>query len=102
MGGDEIALLLPGCSAKAGRARAEEIVRDVRAHPFAVSGADLMAVSVSAGMAHAPTDATNLRMLYAAADAALYQAEQSGRNRAVPTGRRALSEKDPQEATHSA
>ena len=53
-------------------------------------------------MAHAPTDATNLRMLYAAADAALYQAEQSGRNRAVPTGRRALSEKDPQEATHSA
>jgi len=83
MGGDEVALLLPACSDASGRRRADQIVRDVAAHPFSVGGVDTLHVSVSAGVAHAPTHASNLRTMYAAADAALYEAKNSGRNRAV-------------------
>jgi diguanylate cyclase (GGDEF)-like protein len=88
MGGDEIAFLLPGCSGEVALRRAQEIVLDVRAHPFAVDDDVFISVSVSVGLAHAPTDADSLRSLYAAADAALYQAKQAGRNQVVaPTAR---------------
>jgi diguanylate cyclase (GGDEF)-like protein len=83
MGGDEVALLLPGCSDASGRRIAEDIVRGVAAQVFSVSGAEDFTLSVSAGVAHAPTHASNLRTMYAAADAALYKAKHSGRNRAV-------------------
>ena len=83
MGGDEVALLLPACSDASGRSRADDIVRDVAAHTFTVGVGDTLHVSVSAGVAHAPTHASNLRAMYAAADAALYKAKYSGRNRAV-------------------
>jgi diguanylate cyclase (GGDEF)-like protein len=83
MGGDEVALLLPACSDASGQMRAEDIVREVRAHTFSMEGAEAFHVSVSAGVAHAPTHASNLRTMYAAADAALYAAKHSGRNRAV-------------------
>jgi diguanylate cyclase (GGDEF)-like protein len=79
MGGDEIALLLPGCSASTARRRADAIVEDVRAGSFLVGDGEVVDVSVSVGLAHSPTDAENLRSLYAAADAALYQAKRSGR-----------------------
>jgi diguanylate cyclase (GGDEF)-like protein len=81
MGGDEIALLLPGCPAAALRERAEQIVWDVRARTFQVNENDHLNVSVSVGIAHAPTDAVDLRTLYTAADAALYRAKRAGRNR---------------------
>lgn len=81
MGGDEIALLLPGCSAASVRRRAEQIVWDVRTHEFALSEGEHVTVSVSVGLAHAPTHASNLRTLYLAADAALYEAKRSGRDR---------------------
>lgn len=81
MGGDEIALLLPGCSAAALRRRAEQIVWDVRTRAFTVGEGVQVRVSVSVGLAHAPTHASNLRALYVAADAALYEAKHSGRDR---------------------
>jgi diguanylate cyclase (GGDEF)-like protein len=81
MGGDEIALLLPGCPASALRERAEHIVWDVRAHTFLVNDDDEASVSVTVGLAHAPTHAIDLRTLYTAADAALYDAKRAGGNR---------------------
>jgi diguanylate cyclase (GGDEF)-like protein len=85
MGGDEIALLLPGCPASVLRDRAEHIVWDVRAHTFLVNDGDEIDVSVTVGLAHAPTHAIDLRTLYTAADAAMYQAKRAGGNRvAVP------------------
>jgi len=82
LGGDEIAVLLPACSREAAQRRAEDLLADVRAEPFAVSGVhQALSVSVSLGLAHAPSDAVDLRTLYAAADAALYQAKRSGRGR---------------------
>jgi diguanylate cyclase (GGDEF)-like protein len=83
MGGDEIALLMPGCSTHVALRRAEEIVLAVRRHTFSLDDDGIAEISVSAGVAHAPTDADSLRTLYAAADAALYRAKHSGRDRVV-------------------
>jgi diguanylate cyclase (GGDEF)-like protein len=80
MGGDEMALLLPGCSHDAALRRAESILEDVRGQRFVLNGVPV-ALSVSVGLAQAPTHALDLRTLYAAADTALYQAKRSGRDR---------------------
>lgn len=89
MGGDELAILMPGCSLPAALARAEDILLEVRAHTFDVSAHSLagepadaaaLPVSLSVGVAHLPTHAADLRALYAAADAALYQAKERGRD----------------------
>ncbi len=85
MGGDEIALLLAGCSAQDAVKRAEQILWNVRAHPFTVSPEVDVAVSVSVGLAHVPTHASDLRSLYAAADASLYAAKRAGRDRVGDT-----------------
>ena len=81
LGGDEMALLLPGCSVAALRRRAEQIVWDVQATSFVLSDGRELSVSVSVGLAHAPTDAVDLRSLYVKADQVLYEAKRSGRNR---------------------
>jgi diguanylate cyclase (GGDEF)-like protein len=99
LGGDEIAVLLPACSRAAARRRAEEIVTDVRAHLFCADGSlpdrGSLSVSVSVGLAHAPSDADELRTLYAAADGALYEAKRAGRGRlAVAADPVALEEVD--------
>ncbi|WP_457110762.1 GGDEF domain-containing protein [Marmoricola sp. URHA0025 HA25] len=84
LGGDEIAVLLPACSREIGWRRAEEMVTDVRKHAFTVDGLGrTLSVSISLGLAHAPSDAYDLRTLYGAADAALYEAKRSGRGRLV-------------------
>ena len=81
IGGDEMALLLPGCSVSSLRRRAHQIVDDVRAREFVLADGQSLTVSVSVGLAHAPTDAVDLRTLYVKADQTLYDAKRSGRNR---------------------
>ena len=81
IGGDEMALLLPGCSVPTLRDRAQQIVQDVRARRFALSSGQEATVSVSVGLAHAPTDASDLQSLYVKADQTLYDAKRFGRNR---------------------
>lgn len=82
LGGDELAVLLPACSRSAARRRAEELVTEVRGHAFEVDGREeSLPVTISLGLAHAPSDADDLRSLYAAADAALYQAKRGGKGR---------------------
>jgi diguanylate cyclase (GGDEF)-like protein len=82
LGGDEIAVLLPGCSREVAARRADTLLADVRRHEFTVDEHDqVLSASVSMGLAHAPSDAFDLRTLYSAADAALYEAKRSGRDR---------------------
>jgi diguanylate cyclase (GGDEF)-like protein len=81
LGGDEIALLLPACARDVAVRRAEDLIADVRAHTITLEDGASVAVTVSVGLAHAPSHATSLRTLYSAADAALYEAKRAGRDR---------------------
>jgi diguanylate cyclase (GGDEF)-like protein len=83
LGGDELAVLLPGCSADVAARRAEDLVDAVRRAPLPLLDGRLLPLSVSVGVAHAPQHDTELRALYAAADAALYQAKHGGRDRSA-------------------
>ena len=81
MGGDELAVLMPGCDPEAAARRAEHFVEQVRATPLVLPDGGTLRLSISAGVAHALRDATSQRDLYAAADAALYVAKRGGRDR---------------------
>ena len=81
MGGDELAVLLPECPPSAAVQRAEQLLGSVRDTPLTLHDGTRLAVSVSVGVAHAPTQARGLEALYAAADAALYTAKRGGRGR---------------------
>ncbi len=96
MGGDEIAILLAGCTLTTAHRRAEQILLEVRTHLFDITAYSMAAradapthlgVTVSIGLAHLPTHAHDLRQLYAAADASLYDAKKRGRDRIGSTGR---------------
>lgn len=81
MGGDEIAVLLPGCTYPVALRRAEEFVAAVRDTPLILGTGQILELSVSAGVAHAPDAGAEVRELYASADAALYVAKHAGRGR---------------------
>lgn len=81
LGGDEIAFLMPGVSRPVALQRAEDLVLRVRSSPLPLTEGRILALSVSAGVAHAPEDATTITELYAKADAALYNAKHAGRDR---------------------
>ncbi|GAB3248517.1 GGDEF domain-containing protein [Nocardioides dilutus] len=80
LGGDEMAVLMPGCTLEVARRRAEQIVDAVRGHGFALSVGDVIHVSISLGLAHSPTHADDAQHLYFAADQALYAAKRGGRD----------------------
>ena len=72
---------MPDCSFDSAERRANEIVDSVRPHGITYNAGHVIHVTVSAGLAHAPTHASDLAQLYAAADQALYAAKKTGRNR---------------------
>ncbi|HEX2903865.1 MAG TPA: GGDEF domain-containing protein [Jatrophihabitans sp.] len=86
LGGDEIAVLLPDMPLATALTRAEAIREHICAHRLVLPDGDAVAVSVSAGVAHAPTDAVDLRGLYASADRALYRSKNGGRNQVSTPG----------------
>ncbi len=78
MGGEEFVTLLPGCGPAEGEAFAERV-----RHEFSMCRpSDLPPVTASAGVV-AGDPQRDLSDLLAAADAALYRAKQSGRDRSV-------------------
>jgi diguanylate cyclase (GGDEF)-like protein len=81
LGGDEIAVLLLGCAEATARARAHEFLTTLRENPLVLAGGSELQLSISLGVAHAPSGESDLRELYAAADASLYQAKHAGRGR---------------------
>ena len=86
-GGEEFSLLLPQTSGENASEVAEKLRRAIEIFPF--TGVP-RTVSVSAGVADCPQFGTTRDEIVAAADAALYQAKLSGRNR-VMTAEKARS-----------
>jgi diguanylate cyclase (GGDEF)-like protein len=77
LGGEEFALLLAGASDEKALAAAERLRHVVSAMPVD----DIGTVTISLGVAACPSHANTERTLYAASDAALYNAKRNGRNR---------------------
>jgi diguanylate cyclase (GGDEF)-like protein len=81
-GGEEFSILLPGSDAEVARHRAEQLRASI-AGIVASSGGIESNVSASFGIASSASSGHELRLLLAHADAALYQAKRTGRNRVV-------------------
>jgi diguanylate cyclase (GGDEF)-like protein len=77
IGGDEFALLLPNHTLQEGLAVAERFRREVNASPMT---SQKLPLSVSVGVAVKPTNGEDLDTLKKAADGALYDAKNRGRN----------------------
>jgi diguanylate cyclase (GGDEF)-like protein len=77
LGGEEFALLLAGANNEKALAAAERLRHVVSAMPVEEIGT----VTISLGVAACPSHARTERTLYAASDAALYNAKRDGRNR---------------------
>ena len=86
MGGDELAVVLPGCPADVAAARAADLLAAVQAEPLTLPDGTLLALSVSIGVATLAGPGHDARALYAAADAALYRAKRGGRGRLAVAG----------------
>jgi len=82
-GGDEFTVVLSGARLEDARARLEELRETVMQMPIRYCEGDLPRVTVSAGLAAALPEETDASALLRRADAALYQAKATGRNRVV-------------------
>lgn len=81
-GGDEFSVILPDIDEAGVRFVANRVREAVRAHHFAVPDSEVqLALSASIGIALCPGDEHNPDQLLRAADLALYQAKQRGKDR---------------------
>jgi diguanylate cyclase (GGDEF)-like protein len=81
-GGDEFLILLPETDAAGAYVVAEKLRHDIAAFTIQVSDRTVR-TSVSLGLVAYPEDGTTVDALMTAADAALYEAKRSGRDRIV-------------------
>jgi diguanylate cyclase (GGDEF)-like protein len=81
-GGEEIALVLPGTNLTGARALAEKIRKSLEELPFTTPEGIPFQVTASFGAACFPAQ-SSVEALVAAADAALYEAKRTGKNRVV-------------------
>ena len=79
LGGDEFALLIPDATQKEAEVLAERVVRAISQIPFRFEGQNFR-LTTSLGIALYPEHAVNTEELIAHADAAMYQAKESGKN----------------------
>ncbi|HET9049629.1 MAG TPA: GGDEF domain-containing protein [Chiayiivirga sp.] len=82
IGGEEFGMLIPGLDIASAHARLEAIRTDMESTQFVLDGTQLP-VTISAGMALRTPGRADRPSLMRAADLALYQAKQDGRNRIV-------------------
>jgi diguanylate cyclase (GGDEF)-like protein len=86
VGGEEMAVIVPGAGLEEARGLAERIRRAVEGRAFRTDRGEPLAATVSAGVAAIGTKLADPASLFAAADAALYDAKRTGRNRVRAAG----------------
>jgi diguanylate cyclase (GGDEF)-like protein len=91
-GGEEFCLVLPQMDQHNARQRAEAIREGAAALEVKSDGRVLGPVTLSLGVALFPEDGANMESLVRAADAALYEAKNTGRNRVMMTHAAQFSE----------
>jgi len=79
-GGEEFVSYLAETDAEGAELAAERIRKAVGSHPFVLDDVSI-GVTISIGVAAAPTHGTTVKELVGAADKALYRAKEGGRNR---------------------
>ena len=82
-GGEEFAVLMPGASLEEARQRAEQLRAAIAAEQVEHRNENLGSLTISAGIACWPENCAEYDELFRAADKALYQAKEAGRNRVV-------------------
>jgi diguanylate cyclase (GGDEF)-like protein len=82
-GGEEFLLLLSSTTMEGARMRAEQLCDGVKLVSVSHARENLGAITISVGMAVFPDHASEAETLVKAADVALYQAKQGGRDRVV-------------------
>lgn len=82
-GGEEFVVLMPGASMEEARQRAETLRESIAQAQFEHRGKRLANLTISAGIACWPESCPVFDELFRAADRALYQAKETGRNRVV-------------------
>ena len=83
IGGEELAVVLPGASLEDAIARAEDIRQAVSKMPVVHEGKDIGPVTLSIGVAAFPQHGASADEIIRVADTALYRAKREGRNRVV-------------------
>jgi len=81
-GGEEFGIVLPRADAAGVLRKAEAIRARIEGETFS-QGFETVKISVSIGIAHFPRDGSAAGKLVAGADAALYRAKETGRNKVV-------------------
>ncbi|NMH60382.1 sensor domain-containing diguanylate cyclase [Alteromonas ponticola] len=98
-GGEEFAVLLPDTAEHSAFELAEDIRKDISNTPFRLADGDHVTVTASLGVSSlTPTSVSDGDELIKSADAALYLAKRSGRNRVQRPTRTWHSERQEQEA----
>ena len=82
-GGEEFLLVLPSCTPEDTYAKAEAIREAIAQRRVFMHGNALPRITASLGIASSPLDGERMEDLISCADAALYQAKASGRNRII-------------------
>lgn len=88
-GGEEFTLILVDTPLENSLHRAEEVCEGVKRIRVEFAGQQLGPITISIGLASYPTHATTKDALLTAADAALYEAKEAGRDRVVVSALRA-------------
>ncbi|MBA1263579.1 sensor domain-containing diguanylate cyclase [Pseudomonas stutzeri] len=83
IGGEEFALLLPGCQPGLAEQIAARLQREIQRLLFSARGGKRFGVTISLGVTYLKADDPDLSALFARADAAMYTAKRLGKNQVI-------------------